>query len=345
MTLEEFLNQTNPEGYDFKDLMIGYYEYYKEKHKDDERYQKVIEHAESTKNAQDDMRKWLLYKTDPYSGVAFDCDNSNLTCSLTEEIYHTLWGWEKDKSGTEKFRSAVWFPDSNAKFGGDTVNTLATTILKYTKKRSVKLLAELSTDKLSEEAGIWEDWERFAKLTSTIGNFTLVPAGFNWYRNSKTEDYWDLSLRLLKDAILPADIIWNKKYFKQYINAFFLWDYMKGDQPTPLFKSHKPLLNGDEWGHNYRIMFPQSTDDYAEFLKSVNSRIQRRGAFMVAMLRIATKYKDDYKKIMEYLCKPETMISNCENACEQLSGMLELSDAAKKLISETKKKIEISQKQ
>ena len=55
--------------------------------------------------------------------------------------------------------------------------------------------------------GLWEKisngdntkFEVFAIRTHTVGNFVLVPYGFNRWRYSQTFDYWDKSLSILKE--------------------------------------------------------------------------------------------------------------------------------------------------
>ena len=338
MTLEEFLNQTNPEEYDFKREMRSYYE------KNSDNVQKKMKMSESDfKLFLDKMpyannidisgvKQWISYKTSDeiWTGKRFDCDNSNLTCELSEKIYQSLWGWH---SGRNTFRRATWF--DCCLLGGDTINSFATTY------KQNKLSDETNTENEDE-------LNQYAKEVGWIGNFTLIPARCNGKRGISPDikDYWDLTLFALSKNYMPDIVTFTEQQFTQYVNIFFLWDYMKSaKEPAPLFDRHMSLLSGEKWGASTGLVLPKGKKEINDFLTKTNRLIRRRGTFMVAMLRIATKYKDDYKKIMEYLCKPETMISNCENACEQLSGMLELSDAAKKLISETKKKIEISQKQ
>lgn len=175
----------------------------------------------------------------------------------------------------------------------------------------------------------------FAKLTHTLGNFVLVPYGFNAARYLPTNDYWDAALKILEEKGFETKkgLLFKKENYKRYINYFFLWDYVEKDG----YKA-KPLF-GKEIGKRARK--PNGEKEITEYLQNVNRYIRRRGIFMVAMLRIATNtdYPDDYKKIMEQLCKPETLICSCEAACEQLSSISGLSKTTKEMILGAEQKI------
>lgn len=162
----------------------------------------------------------------------------------------------------------------------------------------------------------------------------LVPYGFNCARYCQTYDYWDASLKILVEEGFKTKkgLLFKKENYKRYINYFFLWDYVEKDG----YKA-KPLF-GTEIGKQARK--PNGEKEITEYLHNVNRYIRRRGIFMVAMLRIAKRSTNDYKKIMEYLCEPDTTISNCEDACEQLSGISGLLDTAKKLLLKTEEDIE-----
>jgi hypothetical protein len=85
---------------------------------------------------------------------------------------------------------------------------------------------------------------KFAHLTHCLGNLTLVPKGFNSARYSKTKDYWDLSLGLLKDKWgrwETDDILPSAKDFKEYAKGYFMEEiYLDPDgEYLPLFNSHK----------------------------------------------------------------------------------------------------------
>lgn len=93
---------------------------------------------------------------------------------------------------------------------------------------------------------------KFASLTHTIGNFTLVSFqlipqkdshSFNQYRGFQGNgdnpyfvyDFFDLSLKLIQENT-------SAQVFKDYIYTFFLNDYVDKDYHiVPLFERHQPF--------------------------------------------------------------------------------------------------------
>ena len=94
---------------------------------------------------------------------------------------------------------------------------------------------------------------------------------------------------------MPID--WNKEDFNQYINLFFLWDYVTCEDSNEN-RSLKPRWLFDR--KRKEIILPQGQIDFQNFLDNVNKRIERRSQFMVAMLKIAAGTKYDGKSEYEY---------------------------------------------
>lgn len=323
--IEKFLSKKTPEEYDFK-LMRGY-------------------------DGKKSVDKWFAYKT---LKDGFDCD----TCELAKAIYHCLWGWEMESKNS--FRNSLLFQKNLGEgVGGDTMNSLGTTMEKYMKKRGVKKCKEQwesekeETRKKAEEIGL----EDFAKFTSCIGNFVLVPARFNGHRgiHSCIRDYWDLSLDYLayeeKSAWLsmykePMNQKTDNKAFAKYINMFFLWDYVgKGYKVKPLFDSHKGKLGDNVLSSNN--VFPSGEKEFEQYFNRANTYIKRRGVFMVAMLKLAVdfknvkiniKYKDNWESwdvsaIYKYIVK-EVFLQDDKT----YSDYDEVFGAIEKAINDIKKK-------
>lgn len=323
--IQKFLNEENekPEEYDFKLEMKEYYGKYNKKDRHTDFIKKI---KEKINNEENFVKRWFAYRTleEEMNGkkyIMFDCDNSNDTCELTKSIYYYLWGWEKGKEARNYFGKLLILPksdlpqgdsseyDINIDFGGDTMNSLGTTLIKYIntvngkQRKSVKD-CENDLDSVSGE----ECLNNFAKYTSCIGNFVLVPAGFNGYRGIHPfiKDYWDLSLDYLaykeKNAWLSTgkepmvqEKARDNTAFVKYINMFFLWDYVDEEyEVRPLFASHKDKLGRKPLSQEN--LFPkieEEKNEFQEFFNNVNMYIKRRGIFMAAMLEIAVEFKDD----------------------------------------------------
>jgi hypothetical protein len=183
----------------------------------------------------------------------------------------------------------------------DTMNSFMTTY------DQAKIIYKNGENHLYANANENEELRKFARLTHTIGNFTLVPRNlppfttvnisFNQYRGRKTVyDYWDLSLRLLKEnLVFPESNLEDS--FEQYVRLFYLKDYYLDDNHTikPLFTRHKkllaeplemPLSLTTALGKTLKPddFLPQSESELIEFLKTVNFRIEKRGKKMVREL-------------------------------------------------------------
>lgn len=325
--VQDFLKEETTEEYDFKLKMKDYYEEYNkpvENNDSKKIHDDLLKDIKEQINNEDNfVSRWFAYKTleKEINGKKyrlFDCDNSNDTCELTKSIYYCLWGWEKEKGARNYWGKLLILPkEKNGVinvFGGDTMNSLGTTMIRYMKSVCEEL-GEGGKKIKSVKAckGKWEsvidehktsELNNFAKNTSCIGNFVLVPYGFNGYRGKHPyiKDYWDLSLDYLayegKSAWLSIcnDSIEQKvarenKAFVKYINMFFLWDYVKEKyEVRPLFGSHKEKIGAKPLSST--DVYPKDEEEFRKYFENVNNYIKRRGLFMAAMLKIAVKYDE-----------------------------------------------------
>lgn len=311
MELKDFLKD-HPEQFDFKRLMFDYYEHYKRNHTGDAKYTELLEASKKIGEEKNGIKRWHYYRTlekECYDQkepkfYLFDCDSWNGTCDLTTEIYTVLW------------RDAPWPADmSKDRFGGDTMNSFAITFNALASERDTCS----SYVQYENSPGKFDVLEEYAKRTGCIGNFVLVPKDYNRDRGlSKLLcDYWDLSLdnlrrnRDARDWLDGVDMT-----FYEYVNAFFLWDYVDNTYHVrPLFPSHETLLKPA-----HELVLPRkyeqtAIDEFSIFTNNVNTRILRRGLFMVAMLKIADNNKDEYKEIVKALAT-DSRLGSMENVVQ-----------------------------
>lgn len=361
-----------PEAYDLKRYMSAYYSKYKDnviRKLGEKGYDDLMKNMPYTgKEERSCIEEWLAYRTADavWTGKRFDCDNSNTTCGLIRLIYVRLWNW----GSGEQDKESQFLAPFEAEFGGDTMNSFATTFLEYmeilTGNRGILSIEKIAEgfsekgkgywlEKLGKESGeeLWEKWNRFAGNVGCIGNFTLVPYGFNLYRYNITKDYWDASLDLLmkgfnKEIKNKVSVKWDRNYYIKFINMFFLWDYVDCEklnkegmpEACPLFTRKKksellPQANDDEKGSGKYKAF-------IEFLDNVNGRIERRSKFMVAMLRIAQKNSEIYKQIMENVFLSHYLYSGYGEVIEkikELPGIKEEKEI-RKILEELKQELE-----
>ena len=282
--------------------------------------------------------------------------NEKDTCMLSRYIYRTLWGWNDVVDKILKRYGQVSFNEFGI-MGPDTMNsaqTIVNGIIKEAYKKcedekiinlrkghmSANFMLELFFVFYSNKAlRKWLDdvkgLEDFLDIYHTIGNFILVPSHFNPMRgiDSEIKDYWDLSLNYLKEKenfyYQGIKINWQNSLFKRYINTFFLWDYCY----IPIDKKNegkymvKSLLSSNfkdikynEMNHtdSHSMYRSEEKEEISDFLENVNWAIERRGIFMVAMLKITLLGRDEknnnscewnvspiYKKIMETVFQKE----------------------------------------
>ncbi|MDT2814784.1 hypothetical protein [Vagococcus carniphilus] len=120
-------------------------------------------------------------------------------------------------------------------------------------------------DKVNEKM---DELKRFAKLTHTIGNITVVPVGFNGGRNSY--DYWDYGLMKLRKFLITLDS-WNNYVEKYHMEPFL------NSEHIPLFFLNDNLKEG-------KLELPQETERVIKSLKIINDSIELRGRKMFSFI-------------------------------------------------------------
>ncbi|MDG5473120.1 hypothetical protein P6709_15310 [Jeotgalibacillus sp. ET6] len=278
-----------------------------------------FKHERGIYKKEENIDLWLEYRNE---GKKWDCDgsgnNGTRTCELTRDIYKVLWEWNSDKENRYKstcyFRAMLMGPDTMNSFFNVITQVIQVVNLngkiEYFKqikgKRHWSKLDTRQEEFLNLVKYVLENNEigpllkEYVRLTHTIGNFILVPKGFNGRRAIKTSDYWDLSLQLMQ-----LDKTWLQgESFKKYVNTFFLWDYVDEKYEVKSFFS----------GHSLQNKKPATINECVEMLKTITSAIERRGYFMIAMLRAAIEDPKQYKEIMKQIINLDK--SNMESAVQ-----------------------------
>lgn len=236
----------------------------------------------------------------------YDADGSGKCFySLVHDIYNKLWGWERSNETFGNIKGDIQDWDSEAFWGCDTMNSVQTILNSFAQQllESISGLPELkgkfsfnyilecwlSNQNFKNCLNREQKFKNFLNAYHTLGNFVLVPAGFNGQRGTslkygerKIDDYWDLSLEYLKGNGYGD---FKSEDFNKYINYFFLWDYVKKDY------SVKPLSPKD----------PININKMKKFFETATDRIYRRGKFMTAMLIIQSEGEEIYSNIQKEL--------------------------------------------
>ncbi len=316
--LNNFLEETlikdiQAHQYDFKYLMKEYYCYYSPSKYGTMRERWLKEEPDIDPAEKDPMdvppaendpiKLWYTYKKldKTFKGRRFDCDSWNGTSDLTDKIYDVLWRDREDNWGLSDMRK---------RFGGDTMNSFAYTFNALSGEKDYTSSFHAYIESKKQDDHKFDVLQDYAKWTGCVGNFVLVPDGYNGCRgkSKKLRDYWDLSLHDLRTNGDGHDWLGNAGIsFNRFINTFFLWDYVDERYDVlPLFPSHNVLLDRGCEEVFPRIYDQEHVDEFKIFTNNVNHCIRRRGKFMVAMLRIATLEKsDDYDVIVDVLATDE----------------------------------------
>lgn len=232
-----------------------------------------------------------------------DCDGSGNkeNDKLIHEIYNVLFAW---KNEGDNFGKVGAFP---CEFGGDTMNSLFYPLIDHAgaEIKQIPKKPVMDTDSKNHLMDYFvqkETHDRFLdvlqntpglidyiKSYHTIGNFTLVPEYFNAYRGMRLRDYWDESLKYLKEKGFNKAKFKNDNFTK-YVNYFFLWDYI-GEKGKP------------------KDLNPKSGN--CSFLQTTTKYIYRRGVFMIAMLNLHKSLEEKgYAELRENVfCKSDDVYS------------------------------------
>lgn len=231
------------------------------------------------------IKKFQKYKAP--GSAPFDCDNSDGTCSLTDDIYQKLWGWSYKERNAIPPLLVQRLRCNWKRLGSDTMNSFQT----------IYTCAENLYWPTPQKAAKNKELKKFAALTHSIGNFTLVPfhlnpledrRSFNQYRGYQSDgdskyfvyDFFDLSLKLIKENV-------SEEVFRNYIDTFFLDDYVDDNYNIlPLLSRHAPMLQEERLPLDDPESFlPQTVDELNEYLSLVNEKIKARSQRIVKCLK------------------------------------------------------------
>ena len=138
----------------------------------------------------------------------------------------------------------------------------------YDEERNIEDQPYLAFDVVESSKDAFRD---FAKLTHTIGNFTVLPHWMNTARYNFSKDYWDITLLSLQEWLNPTTP--TAKAWINFVEMFYLQPYVNKDYQTQLF-----------WeSHSYKKLLPDN-QDFPIFLKAVNERIEERGKYMIKQI-------------------------------------------------------------
>lgn len=249
------------------------------------------------------LQNWLRYKiaskNNQYT-VKFDGDTTEIVKTFLKEMLERQGVETEYEEGAS---NRVFTINNSIQLETDTMNSYATTFNQFIRKKidenfveqykkmfSIKNASEAYRDlfflmkidewkeNFQQYEKIWKLFDEFAKLSHVIGNFTLVPKGYNTGRVKITKDYWDLTLLDLKEKAKGNNLDEN---FKWYIDNYYLFFYSQYYLKKPAEISlieNEPVLFYDN--HVSKIV-PNSIEEYESLLEIIIKSITLRGLEML----------------------------------------------------------------
>lgn len=220
-----------------------------------------------------------------------------------------------DKEAYPMYKSLNWQINFEDSIRGETMNSFTTTFHQaimlsgnknevyeeiginknqFLNKQYEILLKGNNYKKFSSIEDNLKEFEKFAKLTHTIGNFTVLPNWMNTGRGGSFTvlDYWDLTLKNLYEFLFPLGA------WESFVNKYFLHSFLDKDL--------EPMEFWDE--HFTGSVKIKETYQLAQFLFRVNRSIEERGKFL--KVKLDDKETSKLPKSAEELWNKENRLEN-----------------------------------
>lgn len=257
----------------------------------------------------EEIKNFIRYKliNDINAGPLVDCDNS----MIAKKILATILANQKiqiNKVNLRSNASRVFNVADSIELETDTMNSFWTTFNIFLKKYICRDLeskcmnhygkktAKLkrywllkNADEIFSKNNIYKidaefpgvancivEFRRFALLTHSIGNFTLVPKGYNMRRYSITNDCWDLSLIDLQSRY--DEYTW----YCNNIHIFLYDDYFNNYDKLKTFENLEVKLLYEN--HSFKSKLPEDVFEFFEYIRKVNKCIIQRGEKIINCL-------------------------------------------------------------
>ena len=229
----------------------------------------------------DSITAFLKYKELP-KNEGIDCDKAALF------LYKVL-GWQHSESDIIRgetinsyittFTQAIT-KDPNYK---EICEKIGVNLNEYLNKQYPILYHNKSYQKFETIQRNIKEFELFAKLTHTIGNFTVLPRWMNTGRYKFSGDYWDITMLSLQEWLTNL----SPEAWINFIEMYYLHPYVNTEYQVELF-----------WDNHNDVILPKR-HDFPIFLKKVNERIEERGKYIIKQVCDKLNQKDYhfYKEI------------------------------------------------
>lgn len=211
---------------------------------------------------------WQTTGTDVICGESMNSFRTTLTPCLTSSSSSPFSA--ENKKTFKSMSSEVFKLDEILKkwaSNGDVANI---------KKFHINKENQLRIERHETTINLLNEMEKFALLTHSIGNFTVMLSWINQGRGmGNVKDYWDLTLNTLQEFFMSGqDKNLGSNFWKNFIEQYYLQPFVTTD--------YVPCEFWDE--HFTKQAMPQTTSDFEQFYRNVNLLIEERGKWLTKEL-------------------------------------------------------------
>ncbi|SPS07506.1 hypothetical protein [Latilactobacillus sakei] len=206
---------------------------------------------------------WQTTDADAIRGESMNSFRTTLTPCITSSTHSSSPFSAENEKTFKSMSSEVFKLDEILKkwaSNGDVANI---------KKFQINKENQLRIERHETTINLLNEMEKFALLTHSIGNFTVMLSWVNQGRGmGNVKDYWDLTLNTLQEFFMSGkDKNLGSNFWKNFIEQYYLQPFVTSD--------YAPCELWD--GHFTKQAMPQTTSDFEQFYRNVNLLIEERG--------------------------------------------------------------------
>lgn len=244
------------------------------------------------------LELWLKYRLDELDDPQLDNEINKKLGDVFTDLRRSKQQKDPDKVGFPIYDVLNWQKEITDVGRGDSMNSFKTTFTKdivssENYKKVYKLIGIDAEEKLDEQYDVLlkdknylqfqiikdnnVEIEEFARLTHSIGNFTVLPYKINTTRGTSKDfrDYWDITLKVIYDLFMSIGdegiVAW-----KTFVKKYFLQPFVKSDNTYSV---------GELWVQHFnKSVYPIEDEDFKQFYHNVNLLIEERGKWITKQL-------------------------------------------------------------
>lgn len=241
---------------------------------------------------------WLKYRLNELDEPQFDNSINQKLKDIFIYLRPNKQQKDPDKVGFPIYDVLNWQKESTDVVRGDSMNSFKTTFTKdiVSSEGYEEVYKQVGIDAskyLDEQYDILlkdknylqfkiikdneDEVEKFAQLTHSIGNFTVLPYKINTTRGTSKDfrDYWDITLKVIYDLFISIGDE-GIDAWKAFVKKYSLQPFVNPD---------KSYCVGELWVRHFdKSVYPVEDEDFKQFYHNVNLLIEERGKWITKQL-------------------------------------------------------------